>query len=333
MFGRILFVSLLAAGLCRPAFAQGGPQQPIVQFPGSNWRLAPPPGFTLSDNPTPAQAAGAPGSYAIVFDAAGEPIAGTYWIAPEVRVVMQGHRRPGSGAPALPSLTPTLMDREFLPRRQSIDPLFLLLRFDHSPGPTVDMLKLGSPATSVRTDFSPSFSSIQAMGLKPEPAAVPETRAGSVTFKLTLLSSQVLILGDTRLTAHMLETRSENPEGHPLIPPVRALLLAETGMLIDQDRFDPPARIERGALTSSADFISYFEMLAYRTKLPATAACLERKRRTDAFKAASTVYRDIVDAYTAKSFPLSSLSYVMAKGITDIEAQIQDTAPHLLCPP
>lgn len=91
-------------------------------------------------------------------------------------------------------------------------------------------------------------------------------------------------------------------------------------------------RIERRTLTSSVDFVSYFWMLAYRTKLAATAACLEGKRKTDAFKAASAAYRDIADAHTAKSFPLSSLSYEIAKDLKNIEAQVKDALPYLLCP-
>jgi len=67
----------------------------------------------------PAWATGVPGSYAIVYDAAGEPIAGTYWIAPDVRVVMRGHPREGSGRPTLPALMPILMDREFVTTRLS----------------------------------------------------------------------------------------------------------------------------------------------------------------------------------------------------------------------
>ncbi len=305
----------------------------------SNWtcairRLAVALCLMLSNTMDHAWAADAPGAYAIVFDAAGEPIAGTYWIAPEVRVVMRGHTRPGSGRPVLRSLTPILMDREFLPKRL-LAPVWLdILRFDHSASPPIDAMKLGVPITIVRQDFTPVLTAINAMAARPEPAAVPETRERSVTFTLTLLGSQVLMLGDVKLTAHSLETRGEGTAGPAaLITPARTLLLAENGMLIDQDMYEPPARIERGALTSSVDFISYFEMLAYRTKLPATAACLESKRSSDAFRVASAVYRDIADAYTAKSFPLSSLSFELAKDLKEIEQRVRDALPHLLCPP
>lgn len=287
----------------------------------------------LFSDPQPAWATGSAGSYAIVFDAAGEPIAGTYWIAPNVRVVMRGHGRPGSGRPALPTLTPFLMDREFLPNRLSAPVWLHTLRLDYSPSPTIDALKLGVPIAIVRRDFTPILTAIDAMAARPEPAAVPETHEGSMTLKLTLLASQELMLGDAKLTAHMVETRAEDPARHALIPPVRTLLLAETGMMIDQDIFALPVRIEQGALTSSVDFVTYFEMLAYRTRLPATAACLEAKRMTDAFKAASVAYRDMTDAYTANSFPLSRLSYETAKSLKDIEAQVRDALTHLLCRP
>lgn len=127
-----------------------------------------------------------------------------------------------------------------------------------------------------------------------------------MTLTLTLLASQMLMLGDAKLTAQMVETRAEDPARHALIPPVRTLPLSETGMMIDQDIFALPVRIEQGALTSAVDFVTDFEMQADRTRLPATAACLEAKRMTDAFKAASAAYREMADVYTANSFPLSS---------------------------
>ncbi len=189
----------------------------------------------LSGAARPAWATGAPGSYAIVFDAAGEPIAGTYWIASDVRVVMRGHHREGSGRPTLPSLTPILMDREFLPKRLSAPVWAQISRFDHSPTPTIETLKLGSPVTIVRQEFSPVWTSVSAMSARSEPTAVPETREGSTTFTLTLLASQALKLGDATLTAHTLETRGGSlPDKDAWIPPARALLLVETGMLIDQ---------------------------------------------------------------------------------------------------
>jgi hypothetical protein len=51
MHRRLMLIMVLAAALCGQAAAQGAPQQPLVLFPGTNWSIAPPRGFTLSAGP------------------------------------------------------------------------------------------------------------------------------------------------------------------------------------------------------------------------------------------------------------------------------------------
>lgn len=273
-----------------------------------------------------ALANGAPGSYAIVFDQGGEPLAGTYWIAPNVRVVMRGRGQPAG-------VRPLLMDREFLPERFSDFSLLEVARFGHIPALKIEDLKLGTAVTVLRQRFTPRFDAILAMAAKPEPAAVPETRGADLTMRITLVGSQMLTLGDRSFATYSIESRDEGPlkQGEDGIS--RQLYIAGPGMLIMQDKAGLATRIEQGQAVSSADFVTYFEMLAYRTVSPSPSACLAAKRETEAFKKAATAYRDFVDAYTAKSFPLSSLSYEMAKGTKDIEPLIKDAMNFLICPP
>jgi hypothetical protein len=274
----------------------------------------------------PAMGNGTLGSYAIVFDAAGEPLAGTYWIAPDVRVVMRGSVQPGPT-----SMTPILMDREFMPRRFSIFNLFDNARFEYSPSLDIAALKLGVPVTVTRQRFTPRFDGIDAMAAKPEPAAVPETRGDDLTMRVTLVGSQILTLSANSFKAYSIERRDQRAVNPGEDPVSRSIYIDELGMLISRDGAGPPVRLEQGQLISSADFIAYFQMLAFRTFSPTASACLEATRKTDAFKTAAKAYRDIVDAYTAKSFPVSSLSYEMAKGVKDIEPLIKDALHYQIC--
>jgi hypothetical protein len=86
-------------------------------------------------------------------------------------------------------------------------------------------------------------------------------------------------------------------------------------------------------MISSVDFLAHVEMLAYKNKLPQAAACLNATRQTDAFKGAAATWRDIVDAYTARAFPVSGLSYEMAKGIKEIEPLRKQVALDQICKP
>lgn len=226
----------------------------------------------------PAAAQEKPGEYILLLDKDDHPLAGSYRIGPDVKMVMKSRN---GGLPG----NPVYLDRAFFPAREAEMLAFYNTRHAYSPDP--DTADVGETVEIIdrETLLPPLFKDQN-----------PERKQA---LKLTVSGRQVFEAGGQKLVGKAYRVEGVEPGGDDLrfgdyvyIETLDIVLSAEAAPAI--------AAVERGTATGSGDFQAlYVERVGV---IPDFVKCIADTRRTPDYKARAEKQRASVDAFLAKNF-------------------------------
>lgn len=223
---------------------------------------APNPGSTIP---------GAQGDFVILLDAQGRALAGTYWIAPDVRAVTE---IPPHGALPRPI---AYVDREFLPTRSG-DPVSL------------NNARISYSADASALDVGQSLEVVERR--QPVGRFADQIKPSETRFRVTVKGKFASRIKGYDLVSriYLKEPQDKDAWGnwgeHVFIEPF--------GMDIPAEMAKRVATLQTGKAGSAGDFFAILSELS-AVALPDYVACIKRTRQTEAYKATVARDREIVD--------------------------------------
>ena len=244
------------------------------------------------------------GNYIMLLDEGGKPVAGAYWLSPDLKISV---RVPSGGFP----VEPVFVDREYFPQRRAIFGVFDNMKISYSPDPqTVDIGKT------------------QRILRKTEPTGgmAHLATAGEMPMKYTMIGRLASTLGGFDLI-----NRFYTIERYDLVTPDDywgKRVYIET---LDMDLTDKDAArvsgIETGTALSSGDF--YLAMMVKMDGLPELISCLRQNRASPGYAEKAKRQREGSDTWMTTTFLTSGRAFWEQK---DLLPDYDDMDIYKLCP-
>lgn len=220
------------------------------------------------------------GNYIMLLDSDEKPVAGAYWLSPDLKVAVTVAKHRG-----YPS-EPIYVDREFMPQRRGVVLSFVNNRITYTPDPlSVDV---GEEAKIVRRN--------QTMGLfaNQTPQETP--------MKLTVTGLVATKISGFKLMSRLYRIEKDGPlDENEKISPWGDRVYVET---LDMDLSAEIARlvtsVETGTALSSGDF--YIRYMIKADVLPDQTKCLKEKQALETYEAMALRQREGSDKMMATSF-------------------------------
>ena len=228
---------------------------------------------------------GETGSYVILKDGHGRPLAGAYRIGEGTKRALRDR---ASGV--------ILVDREFLPRRMTLPFTLNISRFEYEPDVAPEMLVEGNQEFQ-RSHFT-SLPDLSSGG-----SAYTEKLEASDSVHLIAKGPKQVTIGGVMTHRLDYEMPAPLPFGG-LGTATSRVYFPEFDIDLDAAAAEDIAAIEQGTASSSEDFAALY--LGRGATTAAAAACIEERRASGPYRKASARYRAVADAHTAKSFPANS---------------------------
>lgn len=225
------------------------------------------------------------GAYIMLLDGDGRPVAGAYWLSPDLKIVVGTNRHRG-----LPS-EPNYVDRAFMPQRRGVVAVFRNSRISYSPDPLA--VSVGEEARIVRREelLGPLGGS-----------AVRET-----PMKLTVTGRLAATVSGIKLIVRRYRIEKDDPndkdandgpwKGGPwgdrvYVETLDIDLSAEIAGLVKS--------VETGTALSSGDF--YIRYMVKADVLPDLTQCLKEILAQETYEATALSQREGTDRMMATSF-------------------------------
>lgn len=245
------------------------------------------------------------GRYILLLDKEGKPVAGSYWLSPELKISV--YSRDG----ALPT-EPEFRDRDFFPKRRGAMLKLINNSYGYSPEPST--VGIGKTQIIARKETSVGF---LAATQKPEELIIRHTLHGTFGSKLD----------GTDLISHFYtiernDLKTPDPEWGKRV-------YIET---LDMDLTDQQAarveRIQSGEALSSGDF--YIDYMIRINVIPDFSRCLEEKRKATDYPEKARRQREGSDAYMANTFPGDGLAFWEIEPFSAADEQAMNV--YQICP-
>jgi hypothetical protein len=248
---------------------------------------------------------GEAGTYVLLLDEAGKPVAGAYWLSPALKIMVRS--RPG-GYPT----EPVYMDREIFPHRRAVMTYFENVKISYVPDPME--VKIGQVERIVRRTerLGPL-----AAASPPEELPLKYTFTGLLASTLT---GTDLINRFYSIERYDLSEKSDEFGKRIYIETLDMDVSAEEGARV--------TALSIGKALSSGDF--YMDYMIRADIVPKFTRCLREKKALPGYQANAKRQRDGSDALMATDFLTEGCAYWEQKTLPpDGEAM----NVYSLCPP
>lgn len=220
---------------------------------------------------------GEPGDYVLFLDKDKKPVAGTYWISPDVRAIAHASMPGGSPSNLI------FVDREFFPTRVAGPIYFLNQKYSYSADPLA--LDVGQSLDMVENRRQVGMLADQ---VKPR----------DTPFKLTIRAKIASTINGYNLMSlvYFKETDVKDPPGEwgrrIYVQPFGIDLSSELAARVDS--------LKVGKADSAGDFHVLFTEMS--DVIPSLTPCIREKRKTEEYKAAIRSDHEKVDTVMARDF-------------------------------
>ncbi|MBW6420037.1 hypothetical protein KX729_01110 [Rhizobium sp. XQZ8] len=220
---------------------------------------------------------GEAGDYVLFLDKNKKPVAGTYWVSPDVRAVAHASMPGGSPSNLI------FVDREFFPTRVAAPVYFLNYEYSYSTDPLA--LDVGQSRDMVENR--------RQVGLLAD-----QVKPRDTPFKLTIRAKIASTINGYNLTSlvYFKETDVKDPPGQwgrrIYVQPFGIDLSSELAARVDS--------LTVGKADSAGDFHVIFTEMA--DVIPSLTQCIREKRKTEEYKAAIRSDHEKVDTVMARDF-------------------------------
>lgn len=220
------------------------------------------------------------GTYIMLLDSDGKPVAGSYWLSPDLKIAVSVRKHRG-----YPS-EPVYVDREFMPQRRGVVLSFINSRISYSADPL--SVSVGDEARIVRrSEMIGPFA-----GSKIKETPMKLTVKGVIA---TTISGFKLISRLYRIEKD--DPTDENDQGNPWGDRVYVETL---DMDLSADVASLVTSVETGTALSSGDF--YIRYMVKADVLPEETKCLKEKQVLETYEATALRQREGSDRTMAMSF-------------------------------
>ena len=246
-----------------------------------------------------------PGSYILLIDKDGRPVAGTYRLGPGVQLVTE------SSDGGLPREA-IYVDRAFFPQREASFLSFFNNRHAYTPDPTAVQVGEEARIDDRQTKLPPLFKD-------------QKTERERV-FRLTVSALVASTLGDTKVVGKRYRREGYGPDDTD--PWAGDRFYIETlDMDLSLAAAQRVAAMERGTALSSGDFLAQYTVRS--TKIPAFAKCISDKRETADYKALAEAQRAGPDALMGTQFLSEGKVFWQDKALSEVQFKM---SVFTLCP-
>lgn len=245
------------------------------------------------------------GTYVLLLDEAGKPLAGAYWLSPALKIMVRSRQ---GGYPN----EPVFMDREFFPHRRAVMTYFENVNISYSPDPLA--LKVGKVKRIVRRTerLGPL-----AAASPPEELPLKYTFTGLLASTLT---GTDLINRFYSIERYDLSEKSDEFGKRIYIETLDMDVSAEEGARI--------TALSMGKALSSGDF--YIDYMIRADIVPEFTRCLREKKAAPGYEAKAKRQRNGSDMLMATDFLTEGRAYWEQKVLPPDE---QAMNVYSLCPP
>ncbi|MDO9418621.1 hypothetical protein [Pararhizobium sp.] len=217
------------------------------------------------------------GTYVLLLDSAGKPVAGSYWLSPELKIAVTATTHGG-----YPS-EPIYLDREFMPQRRGVMLSFINRKISYSPDPLA--VAIGDEVRIVRRDAL--LGPFAGAAVKETP--IKFTATGTVA---TTISGVRLINRLYRIEPYDLSDKNASWGDRVYVETL--------DMDLSKTDFDLVTAIETGTALSSGDF--YIKYMLKADVLPDQTKCLREKQALETYETMALNQRDGSDKTMAAGF-------------------------------
>jgi hypothetical protein len=260
--------------------------------------------------PLSAQAADAvirkAGRYILLLDNEGKPVAGSYWLSPDLKISVRS--RDG----ALPT-EPEFRDRDFFPMRRGAMLKMVNYRYGYKPEPS----SVGIGKTQVIARKATPIGPLAAM-LRSDDLMIRYTRHGTLGSKLDGID----------LINHFY-TIERNDLEVPDAQWGKRVYIETLDMDLSDDDAARVESIASGEALSSGDF--YIDYLIRVDVLPDLTRCLAERRKAPDYTEKARHQREGSDKYMAEAFPGEGTAFWEKEPFSAPDERAMNV--YLICPP
>jgi len=227
---------------------------------------------------------GEAGTYVLLLDEAGKPVAGAYWLSPALKITVRGR---AGGYPT----EPVFLDREFFPQRRAVMTFFDNAKISYSPDPLT--LKIGQVERIVRrTDW------LGPLTVRPPPEELP------LKFSFTGVLASTLSGTDLINRFYSIERYDLSEKTAEF---GKRVYIETLDMDVSADEGARIAALSMGKALSSGDF--YIDYMIRADVVPEFTKCLREKRAAPGYEANARRQRDGSDMLMTTVFLTEGRAY------------------------